>query len=220
MQPVTVHTVHIVDDDRGVRDAVTLLLQTEGYAVRAYESGRALLEDVEPAHSGCIITDVRMPELSGIDLLGSLKARGILMPVIVITGHADVALAVDAMKQGAVDFLEKPFSAEALLAAVGASLRRASEVSSLNVDPRVIRERFATLSHREAEVFERLFRGQPNKVIAFELGVGARTVETHRANVMTKMGAKSLSELVRMALVVPQEARIGRSDGESRPPRR
>jgi two-component system, LuxR family, response regulator FixJ len=191
--------VHVVDDDEAVRQSLAFLLRTAQLEVRTYDSARTFLDS--PPATGCVITDVRMPEISGIDLLRRLREMKNALPVIVITGHGDVPLAVEAMKLGAIDFFEKPFDDEALLVAVRAALSTEDENSKRNVERSEIREKLATLSQREHQVLEGLVSGHPNKTIAYDLGISPRTVEIYRANVMTKMNAASLSELVRMALV-------------------
>ncbi len=195
-------TIHIVDDDRAILDSVTLLLTAEGLRVCTYESAQNFLETVRQSDSGCVVTDVRMPEISGLDLLAALKKQRVSMPVIVMTAHGDIPLAVAAMRQGAVDFFEKPFDGDLLLAAIRSALRREDPPDAATG---VIHERLATLSKREREVLAGLLKGQPNKLIAHELGISARTVEVHRANVMAKMRAGSLSELVKMALAVQRD---------------
>ena len=192
--------VHVIDDDEALRDSVRLFLVNAGFEVRTYAASSEFLAAFAPGVTGCVVTDVRMPGMSGMELLADLSARGGPLPVIVVTGHADVSLAVRAMKQGAVDLLEKPFLAEDLIAAV----RRALELrADANANDRQIQEsqaKRATLSARENEVLDRLVRGQPNKIIAYEMGISPRTVEVHRANVMKKTQAGSLSELIRMFL--------------------
>ena len=150
--------------------------------------------------SGCIITDVRMPDISGIDLLRKVKERNLDIPVIVVTGHGDIALAVEAMKIGAVDFLEKPFDDDQLIAAVRATLSKTADAAARNAELAQVHEKLAALSNREREVLDGLVAGKANKVIAFDLGISPRTVEIYRANLMTKMAANSLSDLVRMAM--------------------
>jgi two-component system response regulator FixJ len=192
--------VHVIDDDEAVRDSLTFLLRSARLDVRAYESALAFLNALPGIGAGCVITDVRMPELGGIDLLRRLRDRGVTMPVIVMTGHGDVPLAVEAMKVGAVDFFEKPFDDDAMLAAVRAALG-AWEKGARNESERAeLQARVSGLSSREREVLDGLVAGLPNKTIAYDLGISPRTVEIYRANVMTKMKAGSLSELVRMAL--------------------
>jgi two-component system response regulator FixJ len=192
--------VHVIDDDEAVRDSLTFLLRSAKIPVRAYESAVAFLDMLPAPSAGCIVTDVRMPDLSGIDLLRRLRERGIAMPVIVMTGHGDVPLAVEAMKIGAADFFEKPFDDEALLAAVRVALGAVESSARRDAERAQLNERVATLTNREHDVLQGLVVGKPNKIIAFDLGISPRTVEIYRANVMTKMNAGSLSELVRMAL--------------------
>jgi two-component system response regulator FixJ len=192
--------VHVIDDDEAVRDSLTFLLRAAKLNVRTYDSALAFLKSLPHADSGCIITDIRMPGMTGIELLKELGERKISVPVIVITGHGDVPLAVEAMKNGASDFLEKPFDDDALLSAVKSALSRPGGISPHSAGPEIMRK-LESLSKREREVLEGLVAGLPNKSIAFDLGISARTVEVYRANLMTKMGANSFSELVRMALV-------------------
>lgn len=194
--------VHVIDDDDAVRDSLSFLLASAGFAVSAHESATAFLDVLPrlPADSGCIITDVRMPGLSGLDLLQRLKDVGLTIPVIVVTGHGDVPLAVEAMKSGAFDFFEKPFDDDILLSAVEAALDLNERNSRRRVEQAEIEVRLSALTTRERQVLEGLVVGQVNKTIAFDLGISPRTVEIYRANVMTKMQAASLSDLVRMAL--------------------
>jgi two-component system response regulator FixJ len=194
--------VHLVDDDEDVRRALAFLLGTAGLAVRVYESANALLDKLDGPQSGCIVSDVRMPGIDGIQLLQHLKAKSVTVPVIIMTGHADVALAVGAMKAGAVDFIEKPFSDEVLLVAIEGALARQGKPGGPDSQaaPQV-RSRIASLSEREKQVLEGLLAGHPNKIIAYDLGISPRTVEVHRASVMKKMACASLSELVRMTLL-------------------
>jgi two-component system, LuxR family, response regulator FixJ len=194
--------VHVIDDDEAVRHSIEFLLRTSGVTARTYDSALAFLNALPTIDPGCIITDVRMPGISGIELLRRLAEMQIKMPVIVITGHGDVPLAVEAMKSGAVDFLEKPFEDELLLGSVRSALNRSQENAEREAERAEVEARLATLTNREREVLEGLVAGKPNKIIAFDLAISPRTVEIYRANVMTKMEAGSLSELVRMALVV------------------
>jgi two-component system response regulator FixJ len=193
-------TVHVIDDDEAVRESLAFLLRSAKLNVCAYDSATAFLDALPDAGSGCIVTDVRMPELSGIDLLRRLRDRGNMMPVIVMTGHGDVPLAVEAMKIGASDFFEKPFDDDALIAAVRAALGSWEKTARSETERADAQQRLATLTGREREVLDGLIAGKPNKIIAFDLGISPRTIEIYRANVMTKMNAGSLSELVRMAL--------------------
>lgn len=194
-------TVHVIDDDDASRESLAFLLQTANIAVQTYASGVAFLDQIDAGAAGCIITDVRMPGLSGIDLLRRLKEMKIDAPVIVITGHGDVPLAVEAMKSGAADFLEKPFDDEALLASVRLALRQRGADHKRSAERAEIESRLVALSHRERDVLTGLIAGRANKQIAYDLGISPRTVEIYRANLMNKMQAGSLSELVRMALI-------------------
>jgi two-component system response regulator FixJ len=194
--------VHVVDDDIAVRQSLAFLLGTAGISVRLYESALACLEMLPKDAGGCVVTDVRMPQMDGLELQRRLKERGISVPVIVITGHADVPLAVQAMKEGAVDFIEKPFDDELFLAAVRGALDRHSAGARQDAQKTEIAGRLQSLSERERQVLEGLVAGKPNKVIAYDLAISPRTVEIYRANLMTKMHAGSLSELVRMALLI------------------
>ena len=192
---------HVVDDDPAMRDSLAFLLETNDIPVRLYESAVAFLADPGLGAPGCIVTDVRMPEMTGLELVRRLKAEGVETPVIVITGHADVPLAVEAMKAGVADFIEKPFDGDALLAAIGAAMREGSDRQRAAEERAGVLERLETLSGREREVLDGLVAGHANKVIADDLQISPRTVEVYRANVMSKMRAASLSELVRMTLV-------------------
>ncbi len=199
MQPEPL--ICVIDDDEAVRQSLEFLLRTAGIQVRTFDSAAAFLKSLGDEKASCIITDVRMPEMSGIDLLRRLNEMKADIPVIVITGHGDIALAVDAMKMGALDFLEKPFDDELLLSAVRSALNREKEAAKHNAEINEIRDKLAALSNRERQVLEGLVGGKANKVIAFNLGISPRTVEIYRANLMTKMAANSLSDLVRMAMI-------------------
>ncbi len=194
--------VHVIDDDEALRELLTFLLRSAKHDVRSYASAKAFLDALPRAGLGCIITDVRMPGMSGIELLRRLKELNVAVPVIVITGHGDVALAVEAMKIGAVDFLEKPFDDEVLMASVDAALRQQDGQSRRRSERAEIEARVAALSPRERDVLVGLVAGRANKQIAYDLGISPRTVEIYRANLMNKMQAGSLSDLVRMALIV------------------
>jgi two-component system response regulator FixJ len=193
--------VHLIDDDEGVRQAVAFLLTTSGFAVRVYESAIVFLDALQSVQPGCVVTDVRMPGMDGLALQRELKSRGVGLPVIVITGHADVSLAVEAMKAGAVDFIEKPFNDETLLAAIRVAIDRHSSDARHSGEIAAIKAKLDSLSPREREVLEGLIAGLPNKTIAYDLNISARTVEVHRANLMTRMAAHSLADLVRMVFV-------------------
>ncbi len=193
--------IYVIDDDDAVRQSLEFLLKTAGIKARGFESAKAFLDVLPQITSGCIITDVRMPGMTGIDLLRHLHGIKRQLPVIVITGHGDIALAVEAMKIGAVDFLEKPFDDAVLLAAVRNACSRSADAASRNAELGGIQDKLAALSKREREVLEGLVAGNANKTIAFDLGISPRTVEIYRANLMTKMAANSLSDLVRMAML-------------------
>src|SRR6516162_11919040 len=196
-QPV----VHVVDDDEGQRESLAFLLRSAGIEVRNFESAKAFLDVLPGAAPGCVITDVRMPDMSGIELLRRLKELKIGVPVIVITGHGDIGLAVEAMKIGATDFFEKPFDDDLLLASVRSALREQEGEKKRYAERAEIESRIAALSPRERDVLRGLVEGRANKQIAFDLGISPRTVEIYRANLMNKMQADSLSDLVRMALI-------------------
>lgn len=191
--------LHVIDDDAGLRDALAFLLEVNGVTARFYESGDAFLAAL-PVEQGCLLTDVRMPGLTGLELVRELKDRGVDLPVIVMTGHGDVPLAVEAMKAGVVDFIEKPFSDDVLLAAVKAAFERLNN----DVEPDAARlaaeGRLAQLSPRERDVLAGVVEGKLNKVIAYELEISPRTVEIYRANLMSKTGARNVADLMRIAL--------------------
>lgn len=193
--------VYIVDDDEAIRQALRSLLNAAGIASHAYGSALEFLRVADQLPSGCVITDVRMPGVDGIELVRRLRQKGLPHPVIVVTGNGDILLAVDAMKAGAIDFIEKPFNDAILLHAVRSALNIEDRATRKNAARREVAELLAALSPREQEVLRGVVAGKSNKVIAQELGISPRTVEVHRANLMTKTGATGLSELVRMALV-------------------
>jgi two-component system, LuxR family, response regulator FixJ len=193
--------VHVIDDDEAMRESLGFLLDSAGIAARTYESAVDFLQGLDALEPGCIVTDIRMPEMSGLDLVKRLRERGVPHPVVVITGHGDVPLAVEAMKAGVVDFLEKPFDDEALLRAVRSALDSQARAAQEDSERRRFAEMLQGLSPREQDVLRGVVAGKPNKVIAYDLGISPRTVEVYRANVMTKTGAAGLSELVRMALL-------------------
>ena len=193
--------VHVIDDDEAMRESLAFLLNAVGMEVRTYESAKGFLDVAPKVEAGCVITDVRMPGLSGVDLLRRLRELKLGIPVIVITGHGDVPLAVEAMKIGALDFLEKPFDDEVLLASVRSALNQRDQNQRRQGKRNEIERRLAALSNRERDVLEGLVSGHANKQIAYDLGISPRTIEIYRANLMTKMQAASLSDLVRMALI-------------------
>jgi two-component system response regulator FixJ len=199
--------VHVVDDDPAVRDSLRLLLKTERLSVLAHASARDFLAVVAPDETGCVITDVRMPEKSGFELLADMRALRIGLPVIVITAYADVPLAVRAMKAGAIDLLEKPFDDEALLKAIRQALNRELG-AGLEAEAAAARERITRLTGREKEVLSGILGGRSNKLIAHDLGTSVRTVEAHRAHLMAKMRAGNLSELVRLSLLAQREGTV------------
>lgn len=201
--------VHVVDDDLAVRQSLAFLLASAGIPARLHESAVAFLETVKDDISGCIVTDVRMPGIDGVELLKRIKARGLTVPVIIITGHADVPLAVEAMKQGAMDFIEKPFDDDLFIACVRSALARDERQACQGAHMAEVQGRLESLSERESQVLEGLLVGKANKVIAHDLGISPRTVEIYRANVMSKMQAGSLSELIRLVLLVRDRIGVG-----------
>jgi len=211
MQPEPI--VYVIDDDDAVRHSLEFLLKTAGIEARGFESAKTFLEMLPRIKTGCIITDVRMPEITGIDLLRRVKESGLDIPVIVITGHGEISLAVEAMKIGAVDFLEKPFDDDLLLASARSALNKEAGTAKHKAEVADIDDKLAALSNRERQVLKGLVAGKANKVIAFDLGISPRTVEIYRANLMTKMAANSLSDLVRMAMTAGILTGPGKSGG-------
>jgi two-component system, LuxR family, response regulator FixJ len=203
--PAAARAVYIIDDDQALRESLAFLLRAAQLEVRSFESAKTFLDALPDASIGCVITDIRMPHMSGIDLLRRLKELKVGVPVIVITGHGDVPLAVEAMKIGAADFLEKPFNDDQLLASVRAALQYQQDQTKRCAERAEIENRISKLSAREKDVLAGLIQGRANKQIAFDLGISPRTVEIYRANLMNKMQADSLSDLVRMALVVQMQ---------------
>lgn len=192
--------VHVIDDDQAMRESLAFLLDVRGFTTRLHESAEAFLEAAPDLSGGCILTDVRMPDMTGLELIRALRESGRACPVIVMTGHADVPLAVEAMKAGVVDFIEKPFDDEALVGAIRLALARpAADASPDSARTEALRA-LADLSPRENEVLAGVIAGKANKIIAFELGISPRTVEIYRAHLMSKTGARNLSDLMRLAL--------------------
>lgn len=190
--------VHLVDDDAAIRRSVGFMLKTSGHRVESYESGADLLKYGAKLDQGCILLDVRMPGMDGLQVQQALQENGVSLPVIIMTGHGDVSLAVRALKAGAVDFIEKPFEKNALLASLEEGYRRLSEKGATEDRKRDALVRLQALTAREREVLDGLARGLPNKTIAYYLGISPRTVEIHRSNLMTKLDVRSLSEALRI----------------------
>jgi len=191
--------VHIVDDDAAVRDSLSLLLRTVGLPSRTYASADEFLVAYMPEEVSCLVADIRMPGLSGLELQQELLERHADVPIIFITGHGDVPMAVNAMKSGALDFIQKPFRDQDLLDRIHHALQQAKAARNARLETTTIQERFSALTPREREVMDKVVSGCANKVIAMDLGVSQRTVELHRARVMQKIGVRSLAELVRLA---------------------
>lgn len=191
--------IHLIDDDDAIRRSAGFLLRTSGFEVATYASGIEFLAAAKSAEAGCVLLDIRMPAMDGLEVQRSMIERGIAMPVIMLTGHGEVALAVSAMKAGAIDFIEKPFEKAALLAAIEQAFDRLNDTGRHRLDAAEASVQLATLTPRERDVLEGLVQGLPNKTIAFDLGISPRTVEVHRFNLMHKLGAGSLSEVLRIA---------------------
>jgi len=191
--------VHLVDDDEAIRRSVGFMLKTSGFQVRVYESGIEFLKSASSLEPGCVLLDIRMPGMDGLEVLAALRAKGVSLPVIIMTGHGDVSLAVQAMKAGALDFIEKPFEKAILVSAIDHGVERLKR-SAADVDGAdEAAVKLKALTPREREVLDGLAKGLPNKTIAYDLGISPRTVEIHRANLMTKLGVRSLSEALRIA---------------------
>ena len=193
--------VYIVDDDKLARESLAWLIDSVGLPVKVYESGQQFLDDYSKEMIGCLVLDVRMPDISGIDLHTKLKQDGCNLPVIIMTGHADVAMAVRAMKAGVYDFIEKPYNDSLMLERIQSAI--AFDLDNRKEQERIdaVKERLSSLTPRETEVLQFVLRSKPNKVIAAELNISIKTVELHRSNLMTKMQASSVTELVRLALI-------------------
>jgi two-component system response regulator FixJ len=197
--------VHLVDDDASVRRSVGFMLKTSGHQVQTYESGAELLKSSSQLERGCILLDIRMPGMDGLEVQQALQEKGVGLPVIIMTGHGDVGLAVRAMKAGAVDFIEKPFEKMALLSSLEEGFRRISQREVTGERKKDAEVKLQALTPRERDVLEGLAHGLPNKTIAYDLGISPRTVEIHRANLMTKLGVRSLSEALRIAFAARDE---------------
>ena len=197
--------VHLVDDDAAIRRSVGFMLKTSGHRVESYESGADLLKRGSHLEDGCILLDIRMPGMDGLEVQQALQEKGVHLPVIIMTGHGDVSLAVRAMKAGAVDFIEKPFEKDALLSSLEEGYRRLSRKGATDDRMRDAAVRLQALTPREREVLDGLADGLPNKTIAYDLGISPRTVEIHRANLMTKLEVRSLSEALRVAFAAKGE---------------
>ena len=191
--------IHVVDDDEAIRRSLSFLLKTSGFAVRLYDGGTAFLKEAGNLEPGCVLLDVRMPDIDGLAVQAKLRAKGVMIPVVIMTGHGDVDLAVAAMKGGASDFIEKPFEKAALLACIEAAMQQAFAQRGTGARAEEARDRLNVLTDREREVLQGLVRGLPNKTIAYDLGISPRTVEIHRANLMTKLEVRSLAEALRIA---------------------
>jgi len=191
--------IHIVDDDDAIRRSASFMLKTSGFDVRTWASGVAFLKDAREVEAGCILLDVRMPEMDGLQVQQALLESGIAMPVIVLTGHGDIGIAVRAMKAGAVDFIEKPFEKAKLLEAIEAGFAQLGDMAGRADRALDAATAIAALTDRERDVLEGLAQGLPNKTIAYDLGISPRTVEVHRANLMTKLAVRSLSDALRLA---------------------
>lgn len=199
-----VQTVYVVDDDEGMRRALTTLISTLGYRVAVFRTAAELLRSYQNTMAGCLLLDVRMPEMSGLELQQQLNRMGSILPIIFMTGHGDVPMAVQAMKEGAFEFLQKPFRDQDLIDRINRALKHDAENRASLEQKAEIQRRFGSLTPREREVMEMLVDGRSNKVIAIDLGLSERTVEIHRANVMEKLGVRSVAHLVRMKLALPQ----------------
>jgi two-component system response regulator FixJ len=197
--------VFVVDDDADIRDSMRMLLEVAGYKVRSFTSAKQFLADDLPKH-GCLIADVRMPDMSGLELQVEVARHHASLAVIIITGHGDVPLAVQAMKAGAIDFLEKPFDDDMMMASVRRAMEIGSQARSRTAESKAAKDLLSALTPRERSVLDKLVQGRSNKIVAYELGISPRTVEIHRAHIMTKMEASSLSDLVRLVMAADPDS--------------
>jgi two-component system response regulator FixJ len=199
--------VHVVDDDESVRRSVSFMLKTSGYCVHSYADGAELLNAAKSLEPGCILLDIRMPGMDGLGLQETLRGQGIALPIVIMTGHGDVALSVKAMKAGAIDFIEKPFEKDVLISAIESGFVALSQADRGRDRAKDAAVRLEVLTLREREVLDALAQGCSNKAIAYDLGISPRTVEIHRAHLMTKLGVRSLSEALRLAFAVEEASR-------------
>ena len=199
--------VHLVDDDEAIRRSVGFMLKTSGFHVRAYESGVELMKAAPHLEPGCILLDIRMPGMDGLEVQKALRDTGVVLPVIIMTGHGDVSLAVQAMKAGAIDFIEKPFEKAVVLSAIEHGVERLSRTADSRDRADDAAVRLQALTPRERDVLDGLAKGLPNKTIAYDLGISPRTVEIHRANLMSKLKVRSLSEALRLAFAAQEDQR-------------
>lgn len=206
MNPVTQPVTYVIDDDKAVRESLRWLIESVGLPVETYGSARDFLSSFKNDHPGCIVLDVRMPEMSGLELQEYLNSRRVQMPVIIITGHGDVPMAVRALKAGATDFIEKPFNDQALLDRIQHALQRHLETAQQRAELDDARRGFAQLTRREQEVLQRVVNGETSKRIAVELGLSIKTIEAHRAKIMHKLHVKSLAELVRVSVACAERS--------------
>ncbi len=202
MKQETEYTVFIVDDDAAVRDALEMLVKSVGLSVKTFEHGQAFLDQYEPADAGCLVLDIRMPMMGGLELQQELRNRNSSLPIIFITGHGDIPMAVKAVKDGAVDFISKPFRDQELLDCIQRAIRDLDEKQDRNLFRSTITTNLAKLSPREKEVMDMVIEGKANKVIAMDLNLSERTVEVHRSHVMEKMQTRSLAKLVQMVTLL------------------
>lgn len=205
------YPVYLIDDDESVRHSLGFMLKTSKLEVRSFTSGSQFLREVKDLAPGCVLLDIRMPEIDGLEVQAELTRRGVIYPVIVMTGHGDVEIAVKAMKAGAVDFIEKPFDKQLMLDAVREGFARLERSNETSERQRQARQRLNVLTARETDVLEGLVQGYPNKTIGYDLGISSRTVEIHRANLMKKLEVNNLSDLLRIAFA----AGVGERDSQA-----